>query len=254
VVDLIVAASAPEGFSLLHKINESTSIWVKKGTEALIDGIQVLHGSEDIPSGFSLLENSLPEARIVISKPQEAEAGSPRVKDPIVDIKVIDSSETLKEGWVKLKALNPSCGLNSAVFLCYLTKSSKEEGDGFRLDKLIDCLDGVKKWCVARVIAVTEHKIQVHYEGWSSQWDEWIDKKSPRLAKFRTHSTGDTSAKQSQMHTYYSAKLEGQALENLKMSRVQLQELLLKKEWQDTDLDFICSKVLNQVTTLLGSR
>ena len=58
-----------------------------------------------------------------------------------------------------------------------------EEGD------MIDCQDSVKQWYEAVVVDVEEEKIFVHYEGWPTMWDEWIEKNSKRLAPIRTHSS-----------------------------------------------------------------
>ena len=41
----------------------------------------------------------------------------------------------------------------------------------------IDCKDTVNKWCRAKVfdIKVEMNQIKVHYDGWSTKWDEWIE-------------------------------------------------------------------------------
>lgn len=37
----------------------------------------------------------------------------------------------------------------------------------------------------AQVTKVIDNKVYVHYNGWGSRWDEWIDMNSPRIAIFR---------------------------------------------------------------------
>lgn len=37
----------------------------------------------------------------------------------------------------------------------------------------------------AQVLCVRGNYAQVHYNGWVSRWDEWIDMNSPRIAPFR---------------------------------------------------------------------
>jgi len=32
-----------------------------------------------------------------------------------------------------------------------------------------------------------ENELLVHYNGWSSHWDEWMSADSPKIALFRTH-------------------------------------------------------------------
>lgn len=46
---------------------------------------------------------------------------------------------------------------------------------------MLDALDTDKKWYEARVVGAREEQVKVHYRGWSSRWDEWIDRESPRL-------------------------------------------------------------------------
>lgn len=41
-------------------------------------------------------------------------------------------------------------------------------------------LDMEDKWCRARILHVSEDAVQVHYQNWSTKWDEWISKCSVR--------------------------------------------------------------------------
>jgi len=52
----------------------------------------------------------------------------------------------------------------------------------------IDVKDTVSQWLEATVMALNEENgtIFVHYNGWPTRWDEWIDVESPRVAPFRT--------------------------------------------------------------------
>lgn len=58
-----------------------------------------------------------------------------------------------------------------------------------KIGQWVDVKDSVNQWLEAQVIKVNESemKVFVHYNGWSSRWDEWIDMKSDRIALFRTH-------------------------------------------------------------------
>lgn len=44
----------------------------------------------------------------------------------------------------------------------------------------IEVLDTVNKWLPASVLRVSGFRIFVHYENWSSRWDEWLDVKRDR--------------------------------------------------------------------------
>lgn len=51
---------------------------------------------------------------------------------------------------------------------------------------LLDVRDTIGEWCGATILAVKETSVYVHYHFWSSDWDEWLDLESGRLALFRT--------------------------------------------------------------------
>ena len=52
----------------------------------------------------------------------------------------------------------------------------------------LDVQDTVNQWLEATVLDVSSDKkrIHVHYNGWPSRWDEWIESDSLRVAPFRT--------------------------------------------------------------------
>ena len=53
----------------------------------------------------------------------------------------------------------------------------------------VDAKDTIDQWLEGQVIQVNENnQVYIHYNGWGSRWDEWIDINSPRLSPFRTHS------------------------------------------------------------------
>ena len=53
----------------------------------------------------------------------------------------------------------------------------------------VDVKDTIENWLEAQVIEVSEDKmkVKIHYNHWSSRWDEWIDTNSPRIMPFRYH-------------------------------------------------------------------
>ena len=66
----------------------------------------------------------------------------------------------------------------------------------FNLDKRIlvkgqwvDVKDTVEQWLDAQVMEVSEDNkmVKIHYNHWSTRWDEWIDTNSPRIMPFRYH-------------------------------------------------------------------
>ena len=66
----------------------------------------------------------------------------------------------------------------------------------FNLDKRIlakgqwvDVRDTVEQWLDAQVIEVSDDNkmVKIHYNHWSTRWDEWINTNSPRIMPFRYH-------------------------------------------------------------------
>ncbi|EGR28209.1 hypothetical protein IMG5_181380 [Ichthyophthirius multifiliis] len=59
----------------------------------------------------------------------------------------------------------------------------------YKVGQWIDVKDTVNQWLEAQIIKISgqEQKLFVHYNGWATRWDEWIDAKSDRIALFRTH-------------------------------------------------------------------
>jgi len=56
----------------------------------------------------------------------------------------------------------------------------------FQVGQWVDCQDTVSKWLPARVVEVDGDNVKVHYDGWPSKWDEWVERGSARLALWGT--------------------------------------------------------------------
>jgi len=67
------------------------------------------------------------------------------------------------------------------------------------LNQKCDCLDN-QKWRKATVIDVREGMLKIHFEGWSSKWDEWIPVRARRIQPYKSQTgetyTGDTRSQQ----------------------------------------------------------
>jgi len=53
------------------------------------------------------------------------------------------------------------------------------------LGQWIDVKDTIDQWLEAQVIDLKDDKVYVHYNGWGTRWDEWIEMKSDRIMPFR---------------------------------------------------------------------
>ena len=64
------------------------------------------------------------------------------------------------------------------------------------VDDAVDCLLQkdwlLKKWYTAVVKEVDEEstRIKIHYNGWYSRFDEWIEREDSRIQQFKSHATG----------------------------------------------------------------
>ena len=58
----------------------------------------------------------------------------------------------------------------------------------------VDVKDTVEQWLEAQVIEVSEDNkmVKIHYNHWSTRWDEWIPTNSPRIMPFRYHTRQST--------------------------------------------------------------
>ena len=58
----------------------------------------------------------------------------------------------------------------------------------------VDVKDTVEQWLDAQVIEVSEDNtmVKIHYNHWSTRWDEWIQTNSPRIMPFRYHTRQST--------------------------------------------------------------
>jgi hypothetical protein len=75
----------------------------------------------------------------------------------------------------------------------------------FKLDKpkhslgqWIDAKDTVGQWLEAQITKIQGSNVYVHFNGWGTRWDEWIESDSPRISQFRTYTI------QSPLNTFLS--------------------------------------------------
>lgn len=84
-----------------------------------------------------------------------------------------------------------------------ISESKKLEIDNYFVGNYCDALDLTKNWCVAEVIDRTDDKVKVHFEGWSSKFEEVLSINSKRLTHFRKFSRGYTGQKSTAYRLYY---------------------------------------------------
>jgi len=185
----------PEGerFSRFGKLNTPAYLWYARGEEEPITEVKITYGDAEAGEGFTKLPENLNTANgsPVFLWYRKGGQGS-----PIIDMKVSTSFDPIVgPGFAKLdEQLNPEADKQQPKeYLAYKTRASqaKAEATDWQVGDELDALDTSNKWCVAQVMKVNEKgDLYVHYKGWSEKWDEWIPKKSNRLAPLRTKTLG----------------------------------------------------------------
>ena len=64
----------------------------------------------------------------------------------------------------------------------------------YEIGQWVDVKDTIDQWLEAQVIQVKDNQAFVHYNGWGTRWDEWINFNSPRIAPFRTYTVQSSSS------------------------------------------------------------
>ena len=89
---------------------------------------------------------------------------------------------------------------NSQIDLDKLeTKTEEDKIESFQFSKRklivgewVDVKDTIDQWLEAQVIDIKENKVYIHYNGWGTRWDEWIDMDSERIMPFRFYTKQTT--------------------------------------------------------------
>lgn len=65
----------------------------------------------------------------------------------------------------------------------------------YEVGQWVDVKDTIDQWLEAQVIQVrSPNQALIHYNGWGTRWDEWINFESPKIAPFRTYTVQSTSS------------------------------------------------------------
>src|SRR5690242_16964625 len=67
--------------------------------------------------------------------------------------------------------------------------------DHYQKGEYCDAQDDTKSWLVGEIVERTDDKIKVHFEGWSSKYDETWSIKNRKVEHFRRYSKGYTGQK-----------------------------------------------------------
>nr|CCA15738.1 ubiquitin family protein putative [Albugo laibachii Nc14] len=98
----------------------------------------------------------------------------------------VQNLDYLMQGIMTLRTILSTAGSTS-------TESQTPSQSQFFIGQWFDVRDTVNQWMEGTVLDITDTQVLIHYHGWPSRWDEWIDRNSDRLASFRTRTTHNSS-------------------------------------------------------------
>jgi len=113
------------------------------------------------------------------------------------DFNSIECRESILQNFATLNNL-AECSTQSTVMENF-SNSDVDPFDlfNFRQRKFIkgqwvDVKDTIEQWLEAQIIDVKDNQVYIHYNGWGTRWDEWINIDSDRIRPFRFHTRQST--------------------------------------------------------------
>ena len=64
---------------------------------------------------------------------------------------------------------------------------SQQWRESMAVGDVIDAKDSEGRWFDSRIVAIEGDRLRVHYNGWSSRWDSWCDRKDESIQPLFTH-------------------------------------------------------------------
>ena len=64
---------------------------------------------------------------------------------------------------------------------------SQQWRESMAVGDVIDAKDSEGRWFDSRIVAIEGDRVKVHYNGWSSRWDSWVDRKDESIQPHLTH-------------------------------------------------------------------
>lgn len=92
----------------------------------------------------------------------------------------------------------------------------------------VDVQDTVEQWLEAQIVEISlspqNSQVLVHYNGWPSQWDEWIDSSSSRIQPFHSHTNQSVTSPMSSPHPTLPIDIEGSRHSDLYDSNIMFKQ------------------------------
>ena len=107
-----------------------------------------------------------------------------RVSMPHFDI--TEYFEGFYQNLISLDNIN-KCKINDYNYNNNIIEAFDFSKSTYEVGEWVDVKDTINQWLEAQVIKVQNEKAYVHYNGWGTRWDEWIEFSSPRMRNFKTY-------------------------------------------------------------------
>ena len=125
-----------------------------------------------------------------------------------------------------------------------------------KIGQWIDVNNAMNNWLEAQIVDTKDNMVKIHYTDLSSNWDEWIDSKSSRIAIFRSHTiqspTSNSYSFQPQVSPHVKIS-NGEVFDNILgdyLNCIEIVEELLKsyiKSFEET----VCKLLSAQMAPIL---
>ena len=144
-------------------------------------------------SDYKLTEGSVVQ---LTSKPesQEVESSEQQSGRRLRSIEMSERLETIRQNLTTSKLMFDILNYKSEDEIVGFDNSRRK----FYPGQWVDVLDTVEQWLEAQIIEIantsTGSMVFVHYNGWPSQWDEWLDSASPRIQPFHSYTNQSITA------------------------------------------------------------
>jgi len=237
----------PEGFSRFGALSTPAYLWCKKSDDDAITGLSIIYDDDEPLAGWIKIPQDLNRDRgdpsylcYTKNKEDQEEKG-------LMMAKVVGEDEAIGTGFERVEESITRSG--DALYLAISNRETREQDYlPKRVGEIIDCMDTIKKWCVGTVQKMEKDRVEVHYRGWSDKWNAWVPLKQGRIARYRTHTHGETDPDENRSAFRLNRDKVGY-LENLTASVVRL---IQKDEWEGKD-DTALSEIEMEVKRILNA-
>jgi hypothetical protein len=182
--------------------NDSNSNRERRNVFGLMNRLFRLDNAEGTTSTSSTAERVVPSFFPRRSGRRPREENNSNNIYLILDFNSIECREAIRQNFATIENFIQTANTNVNLTNSYNDNKTIELFN-FKNRKLykgqwVDVKDTIDQWLEAQIIDVKDNKVYIHYNGWGTRWDEWIDMNSDRIMPFRYHT------QQTNIYNYHS--------------------------------------------------